>query len=141
MEFVIDNSVTMRWLFNDGTPEERAYAQKVLADISNRSVWVPSIWCLEVANVIARAESRYGLPEARSSEFVYALQQMHIQIDQETHLHALSDILYLARRYNLSSYDAAYLELALRKGLPLATLDKGLEKSVKKAGAKRFKPS
>ncbi len=141
MEFVIDNSVTMRWLFSDGTSEEKAYAQKVLSVISDGSVWVPGIWCLEVANVIVRAESKYGLPEARSSEFVYALQQMHIQIDPETHLHALSDILYLARRYNLSSYDAAYLELALRRGLPLATLDKGLEKSIKKSGAKKFKAS
>lgn len=138
MQFVLDNSVTMRWLFGDGSPSDQLYAKRVLAKIEDGNVLVPGVWCLEVANVIARAESKYGLAEARSAEFVHALQQMHIQVDPETCVHAMGDTLQLARRYNLSAYDAAYLELALREGLPLATLDEGLEKAAKKAGVKRF---
>lgn len=140
MQIVLDNSVTMRWLFGDGSPSDQIYAKQVLASISNVSVLVPCVWSLEVANVIARAEKRFGLTEARSAEFVYALQSMHIQIDPKTSAQALGDTLQVARRYNLSAYDAAYLELALREGLPLATLDEGLIKAVKKAGVKRFNP-
>lgn len=138
MRFVLDNSVTMRWLFGDGSPGDQAYAQQVLAAIEYENVWVPGIWCLEVANVIARAASRFGLTEARSMEFVHALQQMHIQVDTETCVYAMGETLQLARRYQLSAYDAAYLELALREGLALATLDEGLEKAAHKAGVKRF---
>jgi predicted nucleic acid-binding protein len=138
MQLILDNSVTMRWLFNDGSPSDQTYAKYVLTSIANSIVIVPGVWCLEVANVIAKAESKYGLTEARSSEFIQALQQMNIQVDPETARYALSDTLQIARRYNLSSYDAAYLELALRKGLPVATLDEGLQKALKKAGAKRF---
>lgn len=138
MRFVLDNSVTMRWLFGDGSPTDQAYAKHVLASIADGNVLVPGVWSLEVANVIARAESKYGLTEARSSEFIHALQQMHIQVDPETSDHAMRNTLQLARRYNLSAYDAAYLELALREGLPLATLDAGIEKAAKKAGARRF---
>jgi len=138
MRFVLDNSVTMRWLFGDGSPSDQRYAKQVLAAIDGSNVIVPGVWCLEVANVIARAESKFGLTEARSTEFLHVLDQLQIQIDPETALHAMHDTLQLARRYSLSAYDAAYLELALREGLPLATLDAGLEKVAEKVGAKRF---
>ncbi len=138
MRFVLDNSVTMRWLFGDGSPSDQVYAKHVLSSVADGNVLVPGIWCLEVANVIARAESKYGLTEARSAEFIHALQQMHIHVDPKTCGHAMSDTLQLARRYNLSAYDASYLELALREGLPIATLDEALQKAAKKTGAKRF---
>lgn len=138
MRFVLDNSVTMRWLFGDGSPADEAYAKQVLAAIAQASVLVPGVWRLEVANVIARAERKFGLTEAQSTEFIHTLQQLHIQIDPETSANALGDTLQLARRYHLSSYDAAYLELALREGLPLATLDEGLINAMKKSGARRF---
>ena len=102
---------------------------------------VPGIWSLEVANVIARAETKFGLAEARSADFLHALQQMQIQTDAITHQLAFGDIVQLARRYNLSAYDAAYLELALRTGLPLATLDDALRKAGKKAGVQLFAPA
>lgn len=138
MRFVLDNSVTMRWLFGDGSPSDQTYAKQVLASISEASISVPGVRSLEVANVITRAEKKFGLTEARSAEFVHALHQMHIKIAPETSVQAMGDTLQLAQRYNLSAYNAAYLELALREGLPLATLDEALIKAVKKAGAKRF---
>ena len=138
MRFVLDNSVTMRWLFNDGSLVDRQYARTVLQAIEYGNILVPAIWPLEVANVISRAEKKYGLAEARSAEFIHVLSQMQIRIDQETCIHALADTLQLARRYNLSSYDAAYLELALREGIPLATLDDALIEAMQKTGLSRF---
>lgn len=101
---------------------------------------VPGIWALEAANVVAKAEAKRLVTEARTQVFVATLARLNITTDKATASLALSDTLNLARRYKLSAYDAAYLELALREGLPLATLDADLEKAAKKAGVKRFEP-
>ena len=138
MNFVMDNSVTMRWFFGDGKPQEIAYAGKVLDAMKKTSAHVPATWGLEIANVIAKAEAKGFVTEARSGAFLEMLEGVDIEVDTATFAHALSDILQLARRYKLSSYDASYLELALRLGMPLATLDKDLQKAAKKAGVKKF---
>ncbi len=138
MSFVLDNSVTMRWFFGDGRPQELAYAGKVLDAMKVASARVPATWGLEVANVIARAEAKALVTEARSGAFLEMLEGVDIEVDTATFSHALSDTLQLARRYKLSAYDASYLELALRLGMPLATLDEDLQKAAKKAGVKRF---
>ena len=138
MSFVLDNSVTMRWFFGDGKPQELAYAGKVLDAMKQDKALVPATWGLEVANVIARAEAKGWVTEARSSEFLEMLEGVDIDVDSATFAQALSDTLQLARRYKLSSYDASYLELALRLGMPLATLDEDLQKAAKKAGVKKF---
>ena len=138
MSFVLDNSVTMRWFFGDGKPQELAYASKVLDAMKQDNVRVPVTWGLEVANVLARAEAKGLVTEARSDAFLEMLEGVDIDVDSATFGHALSDTLHLARRYKLSSYDASYLELALRLGMPLATLDEDLQKAAKKAGVKRF---
>lgn len=138
MSFVLDNSVAMRWFFGDGKPQELAYAGKVLDAMKQDNALVPVTWGLEVANVIARAEAKGLVTEARSDAFLEMLKGVDIDVDSATFGHALSDTLHLARRYKLSSYDASYLELALRLGMPLATLDEDLQKAAKKAGVKRF---
>lgn len=138
MSFVLDNSVTMRWLFGDGKPQERAYAGRVLDAMQNVTARVPMTWGLEVANVIAKAEAKALVTEARSRAFLEMLEEIEIEVDAATFAHALSDTLQLVRRYKLSAYDASYLELALRTGLPLATLDEDLQKAAKKAGVKKF---
>lgn len=138
MIFVLDNSVTMRWFFGDGKPQELAYAGKVLDAMKEDNALVPVTWGLEVSNVIARAEAKGLVTEARSDAFLEMLEGVDIDVDSATFEHARSDTLHLARRYNLSSYDASYLELALRLGIPLATLDEDLQKAAKKAGVKRF---
>ena len=91
-----------------------------------------------MANVIAKAEARALVTEARSEAFLEMLEEIEIEVDAATFAHALSDTLQLARRYKPSAYDAPYLELALRTGLPLATLDEDLQKAAKKAGVKKF---
>lgn len=138
MSFVLDNSVTMRWFFGDGKAQELAYAGKVLDALKRDAALVPMTWGLEVANVIARAEAKGLVTEARSEMFLELLDGVDIDVDSATFAHALSDTLQLARRYKLSAYDASYLELALRTGLPLATLDEDLQKAAKKAGVVRF---
>jgi predicted nucleic acid-binding protein len=138
VNFVLDNSVTMRWFFGDGKPRELVYASNVLDAMKKASAVVPVTWGLEVANVIARAEAKALVTEARSGAFLEMLEGVDIEVDSATFAHALSDTLQLARRYKLSSYDASYLELALRSGLPLATLDEDLLKAAKKAGVKIF---
>ena len=138
MSFVLDASVTMRWFFGDGKQPELVYAARVLDAMKSTDALVPATWGLEVANVIARAEAKALVTEARSGEFLEMLEGVDIGVDAATFAHALSDTLQLARRYNLSVYDASYLELALRTGLPLATLDEDLQKAAKKAGVKKF---
>lgn len=138
MSFVLDTSVTMRWFFGDGKPHELAYAGKVLDAMKKDNALVPVTWGLEVANVIARAEAKALVAEARSGVFLEMLEDIDIEVDAATFSHALSDTLQLARRYRLSAYDASYLELALRRGLSLATLDEDLQKAAKKAGVKKF---
>ena len=138
MSFVLDNSVTMRWFFGDGKPRELAYAGKVLDAMYTATAHVPVTWGLEVANVIAKAEERALVTEARSGAFLEMLEGIDIEVDSATSAQALSGTLQLARRYRLSAYDASYLELALRLGIPLATLDEDLQKAAKKAGVKKF---
>lgn len=139
MSFVLDNSVTMRWLFGDGKPSELTFAAKVLNALRTDTAIVPATWALEVANVIARAEARALVTEARSGEFLELLEDVSIEVDAATFAHARSTTLQLARRHKLSAYDASYLEVALRRGLPLATLDDDLQRAAKRAGVKRFR--
>jgi predicted nucleic acid-binding protein len=134
VSFVLDNSVTMRWFFGDGNPQEINYAGKVLDTMKNANALVPVTWGLEVANVIVRAEAKGLVTEARSAVFLEMLEDADIEVDPATFTHALQ----LARRYTLSAYDASYLELALRLGLSLATLDVDLQAAAKKAGVKKF---
>jgi predicted nucleic acid-binding protein len=138
VSFVLDDSVAMCWLLNDGRPADVAYALKVLDALKQTSALVPGVWALEAANVVAKAEAKGLVTEARTQVFVATLTRLNINTDKATAGQALSDTLNLARRYKLSAYDAAYLELALREGLPLATLDIDLEKAARKAGVKRF---
>lgn len=140
MNFVLDASVAMCWLFLDGKPAERAYAVKVLAAMrqAETSALVPVTWGLEVANVLAKAEAKGLVREVQSEAFLEMLAAMDIGADRATFSRALSDTFQIARRYRLSAYDASYLELAMREGLPLATLDQDLQKAARKAGVKRF---
>ena len=136
MRFVLDNSVAMRWLLKDGTEQRLAYADKVLGLLTQDSgeAVVPGIWALEVANVIVKAQAKGLVSEARATAFIGLLDEMGIAVDESTSARALGDTLQLARRFKLSSYDASYLELALREGLPLAALDADLHSAMLQTG-------
>ena len=140
MIFVLDASVTLSWLLADGKATDRNFADAVLNALKRAGTLavVPATWGLEVSNVLARAEARTVLTEAQSGAFLEMLDAAPIRADDATFAKALEDTLHLARRYRLSAYDASYLEVALRSGLPLATLDEDLAKAARKAGVKRF---
>ena len=138
MRFVLDNSVAMRWLFADGSEADQIYAAHILGLLEQEEseAVVPALWPLEVGNVIVRAEAKGLILEARSTEFLGLLDDMAIAVDGHTATHALHDTMQLARRFRLSTYDASYLELALREGLPLATLDTDLRSALTTTGGR-----
>jgi predicted nucleic acid-binding protein len=133
--FVIDNSVVMSWCFND---ETNPYADNVLDSLSQTTALVPSIWPLEVVNVLLVSERKKRLDKADCLHFIDLLSQLPIIVEPGRSGRMMTDLLTLARKTSLSSYDAAYLDLALRKGFPLATLDARLLKAAKLSNVKIF---
>jgi predicted nucleic acid-binding protein len=129
--FVLDCSTTMAWCFED---EADSRADAVLASLATHEALVPSLWPLEVANVLAVCERRGRITSAEIARFLQMLGNLPIVIDSETANRAFDEILSLTRSQQLSAYDAAYLELALREGCPLATLDATLVASSNKLG-------
>jgi len=134
VKFVLDASVALLWLAPESNPAGTGYATTTLMALKQSQAVVPSLFALEIANVVAKLESKGVVTEADSQRYIAVLGCLNISVDQATAAHALGDTLNLARRYKLSAYDAAYLELALRAGLPLATLDAGLAKAATTAG-------
>lgn len=129
--FVLDCSVTMAWCFED---ETNKYTEAVLDRLSDGEGLVPALWSLEMANVLLVGERRKRLNKAQSLRFAMLINDLPIYVDERTAERALGEILSLAREHSLSSYDAAYLELAIREGLPLATQDAALKKAARKCG-------
>jgi predicted nucleic acid-binding protein len=140
VRFVLDASVALSWLFGDARPADRKTSQAVLSALKQPGAVavVPVTWGLEVANVLTRGEARDVLSEAQSEAFLEMLAAAPVEVDDATFARALTDTLHLARRHRLSAYDASYLELALRRGLPLATLDDDLAKAARRAGVGRY---
>ena len=114
----------MAWYFKD---EANDYANAVRDSLGKSRAAVPSLWPLEVANTILVGERRRRSTQAQAATWTALLSSLPITVDEETTQRAFSDILNLGRALHLSAYDAAYLELAMRRGLPLATLDDKLK--------------
>ncbi len=138
MNFVLDASVALLWLVPTTNPAGVDYASTTLKALRESQAVVPSLFALEAANVAAKVGSKGVVTEADVQRFITLLGRLNIVTDQATSAHALGDTLNLARRYKLSAYDAAYLELSLRTGLPLATLDADLAKAATTAGVPIF---
>ena len=132
---VIDASVALAWCFPD---EASDYADGVLVALEDQTIIVPAIWPLEVANALLVGErrKRIRLPEVR--RFVELLEGLDIAVHAQPASDTVSNILPLAREYDLSSYDAAYMDVAIREDIPLATLDVTLQKAARKSGIKIF---
>jgi predicted nucleic acid-binding protein len=128
MAFVLDASVTIVWAMRD---EEHAVAQFALHALDTERALVPAIWWYEVRNILLVSERRQRISVADSIQFVKDLGNFPIDLDEVWTQAGLTE---LARLYSLSVYDAAYLELAIRKRIPLATLDKALRSAAEAAG-------
>lgn len=122
--FVLDNSIVMSWCFED---ESNALADVILESLERSKAMVPAIWPLEVGNVLLVAERRGRLSEADSIRFLSMLSSLPIHSEPETSQRAMSEIFFLAREHQISTYDASYLDLAMREGIPIVTLDKKLK--------------
>ena len=131
--FVIDNSVVMSWCFKD---ETNRYADAVLDKLSESEAIVPSVWSSEVVNVLLVAERRKRLKQVDSIRFITLLSQLPIVVEHEAPAQMMKDLLALGRASNLSSDDASYLDLAMRKDCPIATLDKKLMEAAQKVDVK-----
>ena len=129
--FVIDNSVVMSWCFKD---EANDYADAVLEKLMTARAIVPAIWPLEVVNVLLVAERKKRLKQADSFRILTLLLQLPIEAEQEWSQKAMPDLLALGRNLDLSSYDLSYLNLAMRRGCPLASLDQKLVSAAKESG-------
>jgi predicted nucleic acid-binding protein len=135
--FVIDNSVVMSWCFED---EGNNYAEAVLESLETREALVPAIWPLEVGNVLLVAERKKRLNYSSSVRFLGLLGGLPISVEQEPPDRMLKEILSLAREHKLSTYDASYLDLAMRLDLPLSTLDTSLLKAAGKCEVPVYEP-
>ena len=130
-DLVLDASVALSWCFKN---EATADGDRVLERLAAEAASVPTIWHLEIANVLALGERRGRITPARSSEFIALLETLAIFIDEETPSRALGRVLDLARAERLTAYDAAYLELAMRLGIPLASKDADLCNAAERLG-------
>lgn len=129
--FVLDCSVAVTWCFEDeATPESDA----LLDRLADETAAVPAIWPLEIGNVLAMAERRGRIDTTKIAEFLALVEDISIVIDDETPQRALREVLALARTEGLTTYDAAYLDLAMRIGVPLATKDVPLSRAAERLG-------
>src|ERR1700712_271621 len=123
MHCVLDSSVTLTWVLpGEGTPATDA----LLSVVGELGAVAPGLLPLEVANVLLLAERRGRITLAERTQALAILAELPIHIDERTAVLAFSATSALAAGRNLTVYDACYLELALRLGLPLASLDKYL---------------
>ena len=128
---VLDCSVAIAWLI----PEERSNdAVKILKQVTQHGAIVPSIWPLEIGNVLLTAQKRGRIDQDTSKQALYLLKELPITVDIDTTNHAWFKSFDLAQKYNLTLYDACYLELALRTNRSLITFDNALLKAASDAG-------
>jgi predicted nucleic acid-binding protein len=133
---VIDASVALAWCFPD---EASNYADSVLLAVENQTVVVPAIWAVEITNALLVGERRKRIRQPEVRRFVELLKGLNIAEDAQGVADTVSSIFPLAQAYRLSAYDAAYLDVAVRREIPLATLDGDLQKAAHAAGIKAFK--
>jgi predicted nucleic acid-binding protein len=130
---VIDASVALAWCFPD---EASDYADAVLVVLEDQTVLVPAIWSVEITNALLVGERRKRIRQPEVRRFVELLKGLSVVEDVLPFADTVSNILPLAREYDLSAYDAAYLDVAVQHAAPLATLDSALQKAGRAAGVK-----
>jgi predicted nucleic acid-binding protein len=126
---VIDSSIALSWCFEDeASPETDALFERVRDD----GAVVPGLWHLELSNVLLQAEKRGRITASDVATRLELITELPISVDQETTARAWREVLMMARTEGLTTYDATYLELAVRRGLPLLTKDYELAEAAKR---------
>jgi len=136
VQFALDAWVTLAWAFIE---ELNEHTRAVLRALREGKAYVPSIWPLEVGNALLAAERRGRLKHADVEQFLTFLRELPITIERESPERMFGEVMALAREQRLSIYDATYLDLAMRLGLPLATRDQALGKAASRCGVEIFK--
>lgn len=131
-QLVLDADIAIGWCFLDAAD---GYTDGVLEALKEVTAVVPAHWMLEVSNVLLAAQKRSRLTEAEATRFVELLHRLPIETDGETPQRAADTIRSLGRNHGLSAYEAAYLELSIRRGAPLATRNPALQSAARRAGA------
>ncbi len=130
--FVLDASVTLAWCFADESTDDTEQILDMLSSGSNAVV--PAIWPVEVANALLVAERRKRITLAQVTSLLGRIGLLPILVEPTLTERTFVAVLNSARREQLSAYDGSYLELAMREGLPLATMDQSLKRSAKNSG-------
>lgn len=130
MAFVLDCSVALAWVLPD---EGGAYADALLDRLIAEGAVVPPVWPLEVGNVLLVALRRRRIRQTEFEPMLERLKRLPVEVDIGTTDHAFAGVLVLSAQHGLTTYDATYLELAQRRRLPLATLDKQLRRACRAA--------
>ena len=133
--FVLDASLTLAWGFDEA---ETDYTRAVLEQVLEHVVIAPSVWPLEVANAAVIAARRRRIGDGEVPELIELVRGLDVEVDGQAHRVAFDALVLLAQEHGLTSYDAAYLEVALRVGAPLATVDAGLARAARAAGVQLF---
>jgi len=131
MSLVLDASATLASIFPD---ETTALIEDVFDRVADENAWVPSLWRIEVANILTQGVRRGRISLARRDGALANLARLPIFDDDETGQHVWGKTMLLADIHHLAVYDATYLELALRLSLPLATLDEDLRAAAQSEG-------
>jgi predicted nucleic acid-binding protein len=131
MPLVLDASITLAWIYED---ETTAAVLRVFDLLKSDSAWVPALWRWEIANVLQTNVRRHHHGEDFRDNALAGLAFFPIRVDAESEFEAWFDSIDLAERHGLTVYDAAYLELAIRRKIPLATLDRELRAAAAKEG-------
>jgi predicted nucleic acid-binding protein len=129
--FILDCSVTVSWFLSD---EESSKYSVLLTEVATKGAIVPSLWSYEVANALLMAGRRNRISPQQIEKVLALLKDLPIKIDYESNHHIWQESLSLAEEHKLTAYDAAYLELAIRHKLPIATFDKALKQAAKNIG-------
>lgn len=133
---VIDASVALAWCFPD---EVSGYADSVLLAVENQTIIVPAIWPVEITNGMLVGQRRKRIQQPDVRRFAELLKGLQVTLDTQSVADSLSNILPLAQDYGLSAYDAAYLDVAVRHEITLATLDADLQRAAIAMGIANFK--
>jgi predicted nucleic acid-binding protein len=129
--FVLDSSIALCWCFDNEATEA---TRQLLEHLETDTAAVPNLWHIEIANVLVIAERRRRITAAETAQFIALLEALEIDVDDETWSRGFARTLDLAREERLTAYAAAYLELAMRLGVPLASKDADLCDAAERLG-------
>lgn len=130
--------MALAWLFKRADPAEAEIASRGFVEASKHGATVPGVWFLELANTLLVFERAKSVSEQDSTDYLKGLTLLSIAVDAMPAASSQRRALDVGRRYNLSAYDAAYLDLAMRHSATLATFDRQLAAAARAAGVKVF---